>query len=185
MVDCYACVDIELSPDCSTADIRREEEFNLLARNQVPQVYNFSEKMLRARRCEYKMMEGKYKSLQLYKKPMSSVAPLKRYWVHSSMLKVAFNNGWRVTKVHNILTFTAQRVCEDYIQFNQDMRLKYISQGLEFLGLFHKVRDIKKLSGYPPSNVKTRLEQSNYYLASGRFPLQNAIYDNTLPFSRM
>ena len=48
-----------------------------------------------------------------------------------------------------------------------------------------KVRDITKLSGYPPSNVKTRLEQSNYYLASGRFPLQNAIYDNTLPFSRM
>ena len=46
------------------------------------------------------------------------------------------------------------------------------------------VRDITKLSGYPPSNVKTRLEQSNYYLASGRFPLQNAIYDNTLPFSR-
>ena len=29
------------------------------------------------------------------------------------------------------------------------------------------VRDITKLSGYPPSNVKTRLEQSNYYLASG------------------
>ena len=48
-----------------------------------------------------------------------------------------------------------------------------------------EVRDITKLSGYPPSNVKTRLEQSNYYLASGRFPLQNAIYDNKLPFSRM
>ena len=42
---------------------------------------------------------------------------------------------------------------------------------------FKLVRDITKLSGYPPSNVKTRLEQSNYYLASGRFPLQNAIYD--------
>ena len=39
------------------------------------------------------------------------------------------------------------------------------------------VRDIKKLSGYPRTNVKTRLKQSNYYLASGRFPLQNAIYD--------
>ena len=36
------------------------------------------------------------------------------------------------------------------------------------------MRDITKLSGYPRSNVKTRLEQSNYYLASGRFPLQNA-----------
>ena len=47
------------------------------------------------------------------------------------------------------------------------------------------MRDITKLSGYPRSNVKTRLEQSNYYLASGRFPLQNAIYDNKLPFSRM
>ena len=34
---------------------------------------------------------------------------------------------------------------------------------------FLEVRDITKLSGYPPSNVKTRLEQSNYYLASGRF----------------
>ena len=40
------------------------------------------------------------------------------------------------------------------------------------------VRDITKISGYPRSNVKTRLEQSNYFLASGRFPLQNAIYDN-------
>ena len=47
------------------------------------------------------------------------------------------------------------------------------------------MRDITKLSGYPRSNVKTRLEQSNYYLASGRFPLQNAIYDNKLQFSRM
>ena len=33
------------------------------------------------------------------------------------------------------------------------------------------VRDITKLSGYP-RNVKTRLEQSNLFLASGRFPLQ-------------
>ena len=49
----------------------------------------------------------------------------------------------------------------------------------------NKVRDITKLSGYPRSNDKTRLEQSNYSLASGRFPLQNAIYDNKLPFSRM
>ena len=50
---------------------------------------------------------------------------------------------------------------------------------------FPYVRDITKLSGYPRSNVKTRLEQSNVFLASGRFPLQNAIYDNKLPFSRM
>ena len=41
-----------------------------------------------------------------------------------------------------------------------------------------QVRDITKLSGYPRSNVKTRLEQSNLFLASGGFPLQNAIYDN-------
>ena len=39
------------------------------------------------------------------------------------------------------------------------------------------MRDITKLSGYQRSNVKRRLEQSNYYLASGTFPLQNAIYD--------
>ena len=51
--------------------------------------------------------------------------------------------------------------------------------------LVMSVRDITKLSGYPRSNVKTRLEQSNLFLASGRFPLQNAIYDNKLPFSRM
>ena len=49
----------------------------------------------------------------------------------------------------------------------------------------HSVRDNTKLSGYPRSNDKTRLKQSNYYLASGRFPIQNAIYDNKLPFSRM
>ena len=47
------------------------------------------------------------------------------------------------------------------------------------------MRDITKLSGYQRSNVKTRLEQSNLFLASGRFPLQNAVYDNKLPFSRM
>ena len=50
---------------------------------------------------------------------------------------------------------------------------------------YTSVRDITKLRGYPRSNVKTRLEQSNLFLASGRFPLQNAIYDNKLPFSRM
>ena len=42
-----------------------------------------------------------------------------------------------------------------------------------------------KTKWLPCSNVKTRLEQSSYYLASGRFPLQNTIYDNKLPFSRM
>ena len=57
--------------------------------------------------------------------------------------------------------------------------------GISFRGHCDDVRDITKLSGYPRSNVKTRLEQSNYYLASGRFPLHNAIYDNKLPFSRI
>ena len=42
------------------------------------------------------------------------------------------------------------------------------------------MRDITKLSGYPRSNDKTRLEQSNYSIASGRFPLQNAIYDRRI-----
>ena len=43
-----------------------------------------------------------------------------------------------------------------------------------------KVTDITKLSGYPRSNVETSLEHSNYYLASGRFPLQNVFTDITL-----
>ena len=34
------------------------------------------------------------------------------------------------------------------------------------------VRDITKLSGYPRSTVKTRLEQSNLFLASGSLSLQ-------------
>ena len=57
---------------------------------------------------------------------------------------------------------------------------KYLYSFIDFCYFLitNKVRDITKLSGYQCSNVKTRLEQSNYYLASGRFPLQNAIYDN-------
>ena len=57
--------------------------------------------------------------------------------------------------------------------------------GEEAFLIVARVRDITKIRGYPRSNVKTRLEQSNLFLASGRFPLQNAIYDNKLPFSRM
>ena len=106
---------------------------------QVPQVYNFTEKMLLSKRSEYKLKDGKYKTISLYKKLMSGTAPMRRYWIHSSILNMALNNGWKVTKVYNTLTFTAQRICEDYIQFNQDMRLKYNKQGLEFLGLFHKL----------------------------------------------
>ena len=139
VVDFYTCVDIHLPGTCSKADLQREEEFNLLVRNQVPEVYNFTEKMLRSKRSEYKLKNNKYKSISLYKKLMSGTAPIMKYWIHSSILKTALQNGWKVTRVHNTLTFTAQRICEDYIQFNQDMRLKYTNQGMEFLGLFHKL----------------------------------------------
>ena len=139
VVDFYTCVDIHLPDDCSKADLQREEEFNLMVRNRVPEVQNFTEKMLRLKRMEYKARGGKYKSISLYKKLMSGTEPLKKYWIHSSILKTGLENGWRVTKVHNVLTFTAQRICEDYIQFNQDMRLKHMSQGQGFMGLFHKL----------------------------------------------
>ena len=105
----------------------------------MPQVYNFTEKMLRSKGSEYKLKDNKYKGISLYKKLMSGTAPITKYWLHSSMLKTALQNGWKVKRVYNTLAFTAQRICEDYIQFNQDMRLKYTSQGMEFLGLFHKL----------------------------------------------
>ena len=139
VVDFYTCVDVHLPEDCSKDNLQCEEEFNLLVRNQVPEVYNFPEKMLRAKRCEYKLKADKYKNISLYKKLMSGTAPLTKYWIHSSILKTSLLNGWRVTRVHNTLTFVAQRVCEEYIQFNQDMRLKYNNEGREFLGLFHKL----------------------------------------------
>ena len=107
VVDFYACVDINLPDDCSSADLQREEEFNLLVRNRVPEVQNFTEKMLCAKRLEYKSRGNKYKSISLYKKLMSDTEPLKKYWLHSSILKTGIENGWRVTKVHNALTFTA------------------------------------------------------------------------------
>ena len=65
--------------------------------------------------------------------------PMKRYRTHYSILNMALNNGWKVTKVYNTLTFTVQRIREDYIQFNQDKRFKDNKQGLEFFGLFHKL----------------------------------------------
>ena len=139
VVDFYTCVDIQLPDTCSTADLQREEEFNLLVRNQVPEVYNFTEKMLCAKRNEYKLRSNKYTSLSLYKKLMSGTTPQMKYWVHSSMLKTALNNGWKVTRVHNTLTFSSQLTCEDYIQFNQDMRLHYMNKGMACLGLFHKL----------------------------------------------
>ena len=109
VVDFYTCVDLILPNTCSKADLQREEEFNLLVRNQVPEVYNFTEKMLRSKRNEYKLRSNRYTSLSLYKKVMSGTAPQMKYWIHSSILKTALNNGWKVTRVHNTLTFTAPR----------------------------------------------------------------------------
>lgn len=139
VIDFYTCVDIELPADCSNSDRQREEEFNLLVRNQTPNVFNYTEKMLRIKRCEYVRRPGKYKSIALCKKLMSGTAPTHRYWIHSSILNLALTNGWKVTAVHNTLTFTAQKICEDYIQFNQDKRMKYINSGQEFMALFHKL----------------------------------------------
>ena len=139
VVDFYACVDIELPTDCSNSDRQREEEFNLLVRNQTPNVFNYTEKMLRIKRCEYVRKPGKYKSVPLYKKLISGTSQMRRYWIHSSLLKMALTNGWKVTAVYNTLTFTAQKICEDYIQFNQDERMKYINSGQEFMALFHKL----------------------------------------------
>ena len=104
VVDFYTCVDIHLPDTCSKADLQREEEFNLLVRNQVPEVYNFTEKMLRSKRSEYKLKNNKYKSISLYKKLMSGTAPIMKYWIHSPILKTALQNGWKVTRVHNTLT---------------------------------------------------------------------------------
>ena len=139
VVDFYTCVDIILPDTCSKADLQREEEFNLLVRNKVPEVFNFTEKMLRSKRNEYVLKGDKYRSISLYKKLMSGTEPIMKYWIHSSMLKIALTNGWKVVRVHNTLAFTAQRICEDYIQFNQDKRLMWVSRGMEFLGNFHKL----------------------------------------------
>ena len=139
VVDFYTCVDIILPDTCSKADLQREEEFNLLVRNKVPEVFNFTEKMLRSKRNEYVLKGDKYRSISLYKKLMSGTVPIMKYWIHSSMLKIALTNGWKVVRVHNTLAFTAQRICEDYIQFNQDKRLMWVSRGMEFLGNFHKL----------------------------------------------
>ena len=54
-------------------------------------------------------------------------------------MKIALQNGWKVTKVLNTITFTAQKICEPYIQFNQDERLKYMKEDKEFKALFHKL----------------------------------------------
>ena len=140
VVDFFACVNIELDQKtCSSADLQREEEFNLLVRNQTPNVFNYTEKMLRVARREYSKIPGKYTSVATHKKLMSGTKPMLCYWAHSSIIDLALKNGWKITNVHNVLTFTAQRICEDYIQFNQDERLRYTNQKQEFLALFHKL----------------------------------------------
>ena len=93
VVDFYTCVVIELSVDCSKADLQRKEEFNLFAHNQVLQVCNFTEKMLRYKMSEYKLKDGTYKCVSLYNKLMSGTVPMKRYWIHSSILNMPVKNG--------------------------------------------------------------------------------------------
>ena len=140
IVDFYACVNISLHTDeCTKSEMQRGEEFNLLVRNKVPEVYNFTEKMLCTKRCEYSRRKDVFKKIPTYKKLISGVEPLKNYWVHSSILREALLDGWTIDKVSNTLVFTAQRVCEEYIQFNQDMRLHYMRLGMEFMALFHKL----------------------------------------------
>ena len=84
---------------------------------------------------QYVKKPGKYKSITVNKKLISGTSPLSRYWIHSSILNLALNNGWKITNVHNTLSFVAQKICEDYI----DERMKYINSGQEFMALFHKL----------------------------------------------
>ena len=122
IVDFYTCVNINLHTDtCTKSEMKRGEEFNLLVRNKVPEVYNFTEKMLTTKRCEYVRQKNVYKKIPTYSKLISGVEPLKNYWIHSSILREALLDGWTIDKVCNTLVFSAQRVCEEYIQFNQDM----------------------------------------------------------------
>ena len=114
VVDFYACVDMHLPDDCASTDRQREEEFNLLVRNMVPNVFHYTEKMLRSKRSAYAEQPGRYKALSLYKKFMSGTAPLKRYWIHSLIVNLALTNGWKITRIHNALTFTGQALTEDY-----------------------------------------------------------------------
>ena len=139
VVDFYACVNIELPKGVASDHLTREEEFNLLVKNETPNVFNYTEKMLRVKRQEYARKPGKYKAIPTYKKLMSGTKPMFNYWIHSAILNMALKNGWVVTKVLNTITFTAQKVCEPYIQFNQDERMKYIKLKREFMGLFHKL----------------------------------------------
>lgn len=140
VIDFYACVNIELNDEyCSKADIQREEEFNLLVRKDTPNVFNYTEKMLRVKRKEYVRRPGKYVSIPTNRKLMSGTKPMFCYWAHSAIIDMALKNGWKITKVLNVLTFTAQRVCESYIQFNQDERMRYMKLNREFMGLFHKL----------------------------------------------
>ena len=139
VLDFFACVDIELPENCSPEQLQRAEEFNLLVRNRIPKVTNFTEKMLRNKRLEYKNKEGKYTSLSLNKKLMCGTEKLKSYFCHSAMLNSALLDGWKITKVHNLVAFGAQRICEDYIQMNQDFRLFYTKKGMKFLGNFFKL----------------------------------------------
>ena len=130
---------MHLPDDCSSSDRQREEEFNQLVRNMVPNVFHYTEKMLRSKRSAYARQPGRYKAIPLYKKLMSGTAPLKRYWIHSLIINLALANGWKITRIHNTLTFTVQALTQDYIQYNQDMRLKWIKLEFDFLANFPKL----------------------------------------------
>ena len=79
VVDFYTCVNIELPDDVSPEHLQREEEFNLLVKNETPNVFNYTEKMLRVKRSEYVRKPGKFKAIPTYKKLMSGTKPLFSY----------------------------------------------------------------------------------------------------------
>ena len=115
VVDFYTCVDIELPENADNLDIQREEEFNLLVRNIVPNVFNYTEKQLRSKRSEYLRQPGKYKVIPMYKKLMSGTAPMKRYWIHSSLINLAIQNGWNefTIRSHSLLKELAMMMIKE------------------------------------------------------------------------
>lgn len=150
--DFFTCVDIELptpndatvlgdgaTVDNSEGDIRREELFNLLVRNMKPDVFAYSEQMLRCSREEYAKKSKKFKQINTHNKMISGVAPLRQYWVHSSMIARALANGWKITRVYQTLAYVAQSFLRHYIHENQVQRVFATQNGLNFLADFYKL----------------------------------------------
>ena len=94
VIDFYANVDIELPFDCTTEQLQKAEELNLLVRNTTPKLQNYSEKMLRTKQNQFVFKRGKFTNIKLHQKLMSGTEPLKNYWVHSAMLNTAILDGW-------------------------------------------------------------------------------------------